>query len=51
MNKTYKEFHIRTTPFIPEIISGLLWELNISGLTEEDDFIKVFSAGILRKKK
>ncbi len=44
MNKTYKEFHIRTTPFIPEIISGLLWELNISGLTEENDFIKVFSS-------
>jgi ribosomal protein L11 methyltransferase len=44
MNKTYKEFHIRTTPFIPEIISGLLWELSISGLTEESDFIKVFSS-------
>ena len=43
MNKTYKEFHIRTTPFVPEIISGLLWELSISGLTEESDFIKVFS--------
>ncbi len=51
MNKTYKEFHIRTTPFIPEIISGLLWELNISGLTEEDDFIKVFSAGDLTKEE
>ena len=44
MNKTYKEFQIRTTPFITEIISGLLWELNISGLTEENDFIKVFSS-------
>ena len=44
MNKTYKEFHIRTTPFIPEIISGLLWELNISGLSEEDDLIKIFSS-------
>ncbi|OGU27331.1 MAG: hypothetical protein A2057_02855 [Ignavibacteria bacterium GWA2_35_9] len=43
MNKTYKEFHIRTNPFVPEIISGLLWELSISGLTEESDFIKVFS--------
>jgi len=44
MNKTYKEFHIRTTPFIPEIVSGLLWELDISGLTEEDDLIKIFSS-------
>jgi ribosomal protein L11 methyltransferase len=43
MIKTYKEFHIRTIPFIPEIISGLLWELNISGLSEEDNFIKIFS--------
>jgi len=43
--KKFKEFIIRTTPFNPEIISGLLWELNISGLTEENGFIKVFSEG------
>lgn len=41
--KTYKEFRIKTEPFIPEILSGLLWELNISGLTEEDNFLKIFS--------
>lgn len=41
--KVFKEFHIRTNPFIPEIISGLLWELKISGLTEENNFIKIFS--------
>jgi len=41
--KTFKEFHIKTNPFLPEIISGLLWELNILGLTEENDFIKIFS--------
>src|SRR4030067_1369939 len=41
--KNFKEFHIKTNPFLPEIISGLLWELNISGLIEENDFIKIFS--------
>jgi ribosomal protein L11 methyltransferase len=43
--KTYKEFTIRTIPFLPEIVTGILWELNIAGLTEEDDLIKVFSIG------
>lgn len=40
--KTYKEFQIRTNPFLPEIVTGVLWELNISGLMEEENFLKVF---------
>lgn len=40
--KTYKEFQIKTDPFMPEIVSGILWELNISGLIEEDNSLKVF---------
>jgi ribosomal protein L11 methyltransferase len=43
--KTYKEFHIRTAPFLPDLLSGLLWELNISGLTEEQQSIVIFSEG------
>ena len=43
--KTYKEFHIRTAPFLPDLLSGLLWELNISGLTEEQQSIIIFSEG------
>ena len=43
--KTFKEFHIRTAPFLPDILSGLLWELNISGLTEEQQSIIIFSEG------
>ncbi len=43
MNKIYKEFQIRTDPFIPEIITGMLWELDISGLSEENNLIKIFS--------
>jgi ribosomal protein L11 methyltransferase len=39
--KSYKEFIIRTEPFLPEIITGILWELNIAGLVEEDNLIRV----------
>jgi ribosomal protein L11 methyltransferase len=41
MNK-YKEFNITSKPFIPELLQGILWELNISGIQEEVSFIKVF---------
>lgn len=40
--KNYKEFIVKTEPFIPEILSGVLWQLNISGITEEDNFLKVY---------
>jgi len=43
MMKTYKEFTITTKPFLPEIISGLLWQFNISGIVEEDDSYRVFA--------
>ncbi|RPI72475.1 MAG: 50S ribosomal protein L11 methyltransferase [Ignavibacteriales bacterium] len=49
MKKSYKEFLISTVPFNPDLLSGLLWELNISGITEEDNFIKVFSDTDLNK--
>lgn len=38
----YKEFTITSKPFLPELIQGVLWELNISGIQEEENFIKVF---------
>jgi ribosomal protein L11 methyltransferase len=41
--KKFKEFIIRTMPFNSDLLSGLLWELNISGFIEENDFIKVFA--------
>jgi len=40
--KQYKEFTVTSDPFIPEIISGVLWELDISGINEEVNCIKVF---------
>jgi ribosomal protein L11 methyltransferase len=40
----YKEFTVIAEPFIPEIISGLIWELQISGINEEVNCLKVFAA-------
>lgn len=42
----YKEFIITAEPFIPDILSGALWELNITGLTEEVNCLKVFSESV-----
>jgi ribosomal protein L11 methyltransferase len=41
--KKYKEFLITAEPFNSELISGVLWESNISGINEEVNCIKVFS--------
>ncbi len=43
MNKTYKEFIITAEPFNAEILSSILWELNIDGISEEVNCLKVFS--------
>lgn len=34
--KKYIAYNISTEPFLPEIVTGLLWELNISGLAENE---------------
>jgi ribosomal protein L11 methyltransferase len=41
--KHYKEFNITAEPFLPEILSGLMWELEITGVNEEVNCIKVFA--------
>lgn len=41
--KYYKEFLITTEPFLPEIISGVMWELDIDGVNEEVNCLKVFA--------
>jgi ribosomal protein L11 methyltransferase len=43
MKKTYKEFIITAEPFNPEILSSILWELNIDGINEEVNCLKVFA--------
>lgn len=46
----YKEFLVTTEPFIPDLISGFLWELDITGLSEEVNCIKIFSHDLTKDK-
>lgn len=39
----YKEFTITAEPFNPEIISSILWELDITGINEEVNCLKAFA--------
>jgi len=41
--KSYKEFIIIAQPFNVEILSSILWELNIDGINEEVNCLKVFA--------
>ena len=41
--KNYNIFKIFSNPFQPDIISGLLWELEIAGITEEENYLIVFA--------
>lgn len=41
--KSYKEFIITTDPFNVEILSSILWQLNIDGINEEVNCLKVFA--------
>ncbi len=37
-------FKISSVPFLSDILSGLLWELDITGVTENDDIVTAFAA-------
>ena len=41
--KHFKEFIITAKPFNAEILSGILWTLDIDGITEEEDCLKVYA--------
>ncbi|MFB3056745.1 MAG: 50S ribosomal protein L11 methyltransferase, partial [Ignavibacteriaceae bacterium] len=41
--KSYNVFRITSKPFLPDILSGLLWELEITGVTENDDIVTAFA--------
>lgn len=43
MKKTYKEFIVTAEPFNAEILSSILWELNIDGINEEVNSLKIFA--------
>ena len=40
--KTYKEYKISTTPFEVDLLSGMLWQLDIDGINEYDNYLSVF---------
>ena len=42
MAKHYINYKIFTKPFNPELISGILWEFNLLGLTEEEDNVVIY---------
>jgi ribosomal protein L11 methyltransferase len=41
--KSYKEFTITANPFNADLISSILWELDIAGINEEENYLKVFT--------
>ena len=41
--KRFKEFIITAKPFNIEMMSGALWNLDIEGITEEEDCLKVYA--------
>lgn len=43
MMKTHKQFDISTYPFHPDIMSGLMWQLEIEGITENDNSLTIYA--------
>lgn len=43
MEKYFKRYKIEAEPFNPEIISSIIWELEIDGINEEENFLYVFT--------
>ncbi len=41
--KKFLDFRIYFVPFLPDIVAGALWELNINGIGEDDSFIDVYT--------
>lgn len=46
MTKYYKEFLITAEPFIIDIITSVLWNLDIDGINEEVNCLKLFSKNL-----
>ncbi|MCH8942491.1 MAG: hypothetical protein IIA48_08675 [Bacteroidetes bacterium] len=44
MEKYYRRYKIIAEPFNPEILSSILWEVDIKGISEEDNFLYVFAS-------
>ncbi len=49
----FKKFIIKTEPFNPELVSGMLWELEILGIEESEDSISAYgkeNSGLTEEK-
>lgn len=44
MEKYYRRYKIIAEPFNPEILSSILWEVDIKGINEGDNFLYVFAS-------
>ncbi len=42
--KNFFVYKIFSQPFDPDLLSGLMWDFNITGLLEDDDHISIFSS-------
>jgi ribosomal protein L11 methyltransferase len=42
--KQFFVYKIFTKPFDPDLLSGIMWEFDITGLLEDDDHISIFTA-------
>lgn len=40
--KNYKQFDVIADPFNPEFLNGVLWQLDLEGITEYDDHLSLF---------
>jgi ribosomal protein L11 methyltransferase len=41
--KTYKQFNISTNPYNVDLLSGLLWQLDIEGINEDENSLIIFA--------
>ena len=51
--KIHKQFNISTTPYNVDLLSGLLWQLDIEGINEDDNSLVIFSkeeSGVTKHK-
>ncbi|MCH7826792.1 MAG: 50S ribosomal protein L11 methyltransferase [Bacteroidetes bacterium] len=44
VEKYFRRYKIIAEPFNPEILSSILWEVDIKGISEEDNFLYVFAS-------
>ena len=41
--KKFREIIVEARPFNPDLLSGILWELNLKGITEEENKLIIYS--------